>query len=227
MPSILVTLSLLTSAMAITINTHTTDVKGNAYATAPWNATFLIDLDGKAGGKQSQLKIRVHPEWAPEGAKRFQDLVEAGLLTDARFFRVVPNFMVQFGIPAKPGADSDWKTIPDDKVLQSNKRGMVTFATSGPNSRTTQIFINYKDNSFLDGQGFSPFAEVVGEDGMKIADKIQAKYRESPNQGAIKAQGNQYLQDNFPDLSFISDLSSAEPFTKEATSFLQKKKQSL
>merc|ERR1712217_921650 len=109
------------------------------------------------------MGVSVHPEWAPEGAKRFQDLLEAGALNDARFFRVVPNFMVQFGIPGKPEVAKKWRAMPikDDSVKQSNKRGYMTFATAGPNTRTSQLFINYKDNHFLDRQGFAPFAEVI------------------------------------------------------------------
>jgi len=186
------------------------DDKGKAYATAPWEATFSVDLDGQPGGEQSSFTVRVHPEWAPEGAKRFQDIVEDGIMQDARFFRVVPNFMVQFGIPASPEVAAVWrqKTMPDDPVTQKNTRGMMTFATSGPNSRTTQMFINYNDNTFLDSQGFSPFAEVLN-DGMAVVDKIQSKYREQPNQGQIQMQGNAYLTQAFPELSFVSGVTAA------------------
>jgi len=189
--------------------------EGSGYATAPWVATFSVDLDGKPGGPQETFSVRVHPEWAPEGAKRFEDIVKSGILKDARFFRVVPQFMAQFGIPGTPKVAAEWeaKTIPDDEVTQSNTRGRVTFATAGPNTRTTQMFINFGDNSFLDKQGFAPFAEVL-DDGMKVVDRIQQKYREEPNQGSIQSKGNTYLETNFPDLSFVSSLMSGPAVQK-------------
>lgn len=173
---------------------------------AAWDASFAVVLDGKPGGAQDTFTVRVHPEWAPEGAKRFRELLEAKALEGARFFRVVPDFMVQFGIPGDPEVAKVWRSrsITDDPVKQSNKRGTVTFATSGKNARTSQIFINYANNGFLDGQGFSPFAEVV--QGMDVVDQIESKYREKPDQGQIQTNGNAYLAQSFPDLSFISSL---------------------
>jgi len=197
-------------ALFCTFEGSNVDLAGHAYATEAWDATFLIDLDGQDGGEQKSVTFRVHPDWAPEGAKRFQDMVQAkDVLTQARFFRVVPKFMVQFGIPPDPTVASKWNNmnIPDDPVTQSNTRGMVTFATSGPNTRTTQLFINFNDNSFLDSQGFSPFAEVI--EGMDVVDAIQSKYREEPDQGQIQSQGNTYLKSQFPELSFVSGVSSS------------------
>lgn len=193
-----------------------------AYATKPWDATFTVHLDGKADGKKESFTVRVHPEWAPEGAKRFQDIVQAGILNDARFFRVVPGFMVQFGIPGAPKVAANWehKRIQDDPVKQSNKRGTMTFATSGPNTRTTQMFVNYVDNAFLDKQNFSPFAEVIG-DGMSVVDKIQSKYKEKPNQGKIQHHGNKYLTKHFPDLSFVDHVESSLTSAPKVTGFLQ------
>merc|ERR1719271_957718 len=193
--------------------------KAHTYASKPWDATFRVHLDGKTDGQEDSFTVRVHPEWAPEGAKRFQDIVEAGILDDARFFRVVPNFMVQFGIPGSPAEAAKWvrKRIADDEVKQSNARGTMTFAKSGPNSRTTQMFINYANNDFLDQQGFAPFAEVLG-DGMDVVAKIQAKYREEPNQGKIQRLGNSYLAKHFPDLSFMSHVDST---SKKAASLIQ------
>src|SRR5690348_6909338 len=115
--------------------------------------------------------IEVTRAWAPLGADRFYNLVRYGYFTDASFFRVLPNFVVQFGINAKPAVSAAWQraTIADDPVNQSNKRGSLTFATAGPNTRTTQIFINLGDNGPLDQQGFSPFGQVV--EGMEVVDK--------------------------------------------------------
>merc|ERR1711871_1396879 len=150
--------------------------------------------------------IRVHPDWAPKGAQRFKEIVDSKALSDARFFRVVDNFMVQFGIPADPSVAAKWRenTIEDDDVKQSNKRGRITFATSGPNSRTTQMFINFRDNDFLDGQGFAPFGEVV--QGMDVVDSIYSGYGEKPNQGRIQNEGNSYLTKEFEQLSFLRSM---------------------
>lgn len=180
---------------------------GSVYETKPWDATFTVHLDGMHADGKETFTIRVHPEWAPEGAKRFQDIVRAGILNDAKFFRVVPGFMVQFGIPGSPKVASVWekKRIKDDEVLQSNTRGMMSFATSGKNTRTTQMFINYGNNDFLDKQGFSPFAEVL-DDGMEVVDKLQSKYRERPNQGKIQHHGNKYLNKHFPQLSSVDSI---------------------
>lgn len=186
------------------------DLKGNAYLQEPWDATVHVDLDGKPDGKQGEFTVRVHPEWAKLGAQRFQDLVATGVLNDARFFRVVPDFMAQFGIPGKPDVAKTWKdrNLQDDPSKKSNTRGMISYATAGPNTRTTQMFINFKDNSFLDSQGFAPFAEVVG-DGMKVVDKIERKYEEKPDQGLIQEEGNTYLSKEFPDLSYVKAITSS------------------
>jgi len=151
--------------------------------------------------------ILVHEDWAPLGAKRFLELVDDQYMDGCKMYRVVPGFMVQWGIPGEPQVAAEWvrKRIPDDPVKMSNKPGTVTFATSGKNTRTTQMFINYVNNDFLDKQGFAPFAEVVGQD-MKVVEKIQSKYREKPNQGKIQHHGNAYLAKHFPELSFIDHI---------------------
>ena len=152
---------------------------------------------------QGKVVIEVIPEWAPLGAARFRELVEDGFFDGCRFFRVVPNFVVQFGINGDPAVHSKWdKKISDDPVTQSNKRGTLTFATSGPNTRTSQLFINLKDNSgSLDGRGFSPFGRIVS--GMEAVDKITSEYGERPQQSSIEQQGNVYLEREFPNMDYV------------------------
>ncbi|MEZ6063300.1 MAG: peptidylprolyl isomerase [Planctomycetaceae bacterium] len=160
---------------------------------------------------QGNFTVEVQRKWAPIGADRFHELVKQGFFNEARFFRVVPNFMVQFGINGDPAVQKDWrdKSIKDDPVVASNQRGFITFAkTNAPNSRTTQLFINFKDNSFLDNTGFAPFGRVI--EGMEVVDKINAEYREQPDQGLIQKQGNRYLNAKFPRLDFIKSAKIVE-----------------
>ena len=147
--------------------------------------------------------IQVTRAWAPQGADRFYNLVRGGFFKDAAFFRTIPNFMTQFGIPARPDVAAAWDHayLIDDRVTQSNKRGMVTFATAGPNTRTTQIFINYGDNVRLDSDGFAPFGQVI--EGMDVVDKFFGGYGETPDQGRITAFGKAYLDKSFPNLDHI------------------------
>ncbi|HEY3817077.1 MAG TPA: peptidylprolyl isomerase [Polyangiaceae bacterium] len=148
--------------------------------------------------------IEVHRDWAPNAADRFYNLVKSGFFDDTRFFRVVDGFMVQFGINGDPAVASKWKSanIPDDPVKQSNKPGYVTFAqTNAPNSRSSQIFINYGDNARLDGMRFAPFGQVVK--GMDAVNAIYKGYGESPDQQAIQLQGNAYLDAKFPKLDGV------------------------
>jgi peptidyl-prolyl cis-trans isomerase A (cyclophilin A) len=161
--------------------------------------TFYVRFECSHG----DFVVQYHKAWGPKGAARVFELVRDGIWTEARFFRVVPNFMVQWGIPADPADATKWRgrTIQDDPVKQSNTRGKFTFATSGPDSRTSQVFINFKDNSFLDGQGFTPVGEVI--DGMDVVDKVFAGYGEQPNQGSIQSRGNDYLVSQFPKLDYI------------------------
>ena len=173
--------------------------------TAP--PTYTVNLNTSKG----LIVIQVHRDWAPIAADRFYNLVKNGFYDEARFFRVVPNFMVQFGMNANPAVTRAWSGTPmkDEPTKQGNKKGYVTFARTGaPNSRGTQLFINYKDNNFLDAQGFAAFGEVTK--GMDIAEGINAQYGEKPNQGEITASGNAYLTKEFPKLDYIKTATIAK-----------------
>lgn len=152
--------------------------------------------------------VEVNSAWAPLGAERFRTLVEDGFYDGAKFFRVLPGFVVQFGLPADPKSAPRVENIPDDPVTQSNTRGMITFATAGPNTRTSQVFINLGDNERLDSMGFSPFGRVV--EGMEVVESLYSGYGEGapygkgPDQGRIRAAGNAYLEANFPKLDGIT-----------------------
>jgi peptidyl-prolyl cis-trans isomerase A (cyclophilin A) len=148
--------------------------------------------------------VEVHRDWAPLGADRFYNLVKNGYFTNAAFFRVVPGFVVQFGLNASPAINQIWQhaNIKDDPVKQSNKRGTIVFATAGPNTRTTQLFINFNDNAGLDPQGFAPFGTVT--EGMEtVVDKIYSGYGQRPDQGRITAEGKAYLDKSFPMIDSI------------------------
>lgn len=162
-------------------------------------AVYKVKFETSGG----DFVIEVNREWAPVGADRFHELVTKGFFDECRFFRVVPDFMVQFGINGDPAVQKEWRDakIKDDKVTQSNKRGYITFATSGPNSRTSQVFINFKDNKFLDRMGFAPFGQVV--EGMDVVEKIYSEDGESPDQFSIQSDGNAYLKKSFPKLDYI------------------------
>lgn len=155
---------------------------------------------------KGEFVIEVHREWAPLGADRFYNLVRNGFFTDVAFFRAIPGFMAQFGISGNPKIAAAWQhaNIKDDPVNGSNKRGTITFATAGPNTRSTQFFINFKDNAFLDSQGFAPFGEVV--EGMDVVDKLYTGYGDAPkgpDQGRLADEGKPYLDKNFPQLDSI------------------------
>jgi peptidyl-prolyl cis-trans isomerase A (cyclophilin A) len=149
--------------------------------------------------------VEVTRAWAPIGADRFYNLVKLGFFNDIGFFRIVPDFVVQFGIHGNPQVSAAWRpaTIQDDPVSkQSNEKGTLTFAKGGANSRTTQIFINYKNNDRLDKMGFPPFGKVI--QGMEVIDKINKEYGEQPQQMTLQSDGNAYLKRDFPRLDFIT-----------------------
>jgi len=153
--------------------------------------------------------IAVHRAWAPLGADRFYNLVRSGYFDGLRFFRVMPGFMAQFGIHGDTAVTTAWRErrIPDDPVRRTNVRGMVTFATAGPGTRTTQIFINYGNNDRLDGMGFAPFGQVV--EGMEVVDSLYGAYGEGaprgrgPDQFRLNVEGEKYLARQFPKLDKI------------------------
>jgi peptidyl-prolyl cis-trans isomerase A (cyclophilin A) len=147
--------------------------------------------------------IEVHRDWAPLGTDHFYELVKAGYYNDARFFRVVPKFVAQFGLAATPAITKQWdKSFDDDPVGHTNSRGTVAFATAGKNSRTTQVFINLRSNQILDDRGFAAFGQVV--EGMDaVVDKLNSQYGEAPDQDAITQRGNSYLKGKFPLLDYI------------------------
>jgi peptidyl-prolyl cis-trans isomerase A (cyclophilin A) len=160
--------------------------------------TYKVKFDTTKGN----VIVEVHRDWAPLGAERFYELVKDNYFDGARFFRVVPNFVVQFGLAASPAKTKKWDhAIKDDPVIRTNKLGSITFATAGANTRTSQVFINTRSNQMLDDQGFAPFGEVI--EGMDAVMHIYAGYGEQPDQGAITSQGNAYLTANFPKLDYI------------------------
>lgn len=172
--------------------------------TAP--ATFRARFETTKG----DFVIEAHRDWSPNGVDRFYNLVKNDYYDGVRFFRVIDGFMAQFGISGDPALSAKWRTasILDDPVVETNTRGRVTFAMTGrPNSRTTQIFINFGDNSNLDSQGFAPFGEIV--EGMDVVDALHSGYGEGaprgagPDQGRMQMQGNEYLEAEFPDLDHI------------------------
>jgi peptidyl-prolyl cis-trans isomerase A (cyclophilin A) len=168
-------------------------------APAPTPDVYRVKFETSKG----DFTIEVTKAWAPLGAARFYRLVQNKFYDNARFFRVLSGFMVQFGLPADPAVGAVWvnRNLKDDKVARSNTRGMITYAMAGPNTRTTQCFINFGNNASLDSQGFAPFGKVV--EGMEVVDSLYSGYGESPDQQMIQSQGNKYLVAKFPKLDYI------------------------
>lgn len=176
-------------------------------APSQWLATFQVNR--LSGGGSGNFTVLVQPGWAPVGARRFRRLLEEGVFRQSRFFRVIKGFAAQFGIPGDPKTASKWrrKVLADDIVRVTNRRGRLSYAASGADSRTTQVFVNLVDNRHLDKAGFAPFAEVV--DGMDVIDSLYGRYGEGPPHGKgpdqrrIQREGNSYLDAEFPLLSYI------------------------
>jgi peptidyl-prolyl cis-trans isomerase A (cyclophilin A) len=174
-----------------------------AALTAKAPETFKVKFDTTKG----PIVIELHRDWAPKGVDRFYNMVRNGFFSNARFFRVIPNFMAQFGINGDPAVNAAWdkaRLLDDPPNMQHNVRGILTYGTTGqPNSRGTQLFINYKDNSYLDATGFVPIGQVV--EGMEAADMLNAEYGAAPQnqQGRIATEGNKFLQASFPKLDYI------------------------
>jgi peptidyl-prolyl cis-trans isomerase A (cyclophilin A) len=172
-------------------------------------ATYKVNFDTSAGA----FVVEVHRDWAPNGADRFYNLVKNGFYDNARFFRVISGFMVQFGINGDPSVNAALRNarIPRDPVKESNKRGYITFAMqggpNGPDTRTTQVFINFRENANLDGIGFAPFGMVTK--GMDVVDKLYAGYGEGapggngPSQERLQSEGNAYLTKDFSKMDYI------------------------
>jgi peptidyl-prolyl cis-trans isomerase A (cyclophilin A) len=167
------------------------------YAIAP--ANFIATFDTTVG----TFNLNVTRAYAPLGVDRFYELILANYYDGNGLFRVITGFVVQWGINGDPTVTSKWvnATILDDPVLISNVAGTIAFATAGPDTRTTQLFINYVDNSFLDSQGFAPFGTVSD---LTVPNGIYSGYGEQPDQDLITSEGNAYLQANFPSLSYIN-----------------------
>ena len=181
-------------------------LKDPAQAKESAPATYTVKLETTKG----DLLIDVTKEWSPNGADRFYNLVKIGYYNDVAFFRVIPGFMAQVGISGSPAVNAVWREarFPDDPVKQSNLRGYVTFATAGPNSRTTQFFLNLSDNANLDRMGFSSFGKLRAES-LAVLDSLHGGYGEGaprgrgPSQGRVQTEGNTYLRESFPELDYI------------------------
>jgi len=176
--------------------------------------TFQVRFETTRG----EFRVEVNREWAPNGADRFYNLVKHGYYDGVYFYRVISGFMAQFGMHGEPQVHVRWKTatIADDSVVASNTRGTISYAKSGPDSRTTQLFINFSDNPGLDAQDFAPFGRVI--EGMEVVDQLHAGYGniadlggDGPDARYIAYEGNKYLEENFPELDHIVSATLAEP----------------
>tara|TARA_B100000945_G_C20421606_1_gene618322 strand:- start:1376 stop:2014 length:639 start_codon:yes stop_codon:yes gene_type:complete len=192
----LIAVFLLASTTLVAQDEEVKPVEEAEQAPARFKVIFELSNDG-------EVEIEVARKLAPLGVDHFYKLVKSGFYNECRFFRVVPDFVVQFGINGDPELQKKWKDAPikDDPVLFSNRKGTICFATAGENTRTSQLFINLKDNMNLDGLGFAAFGRV--NKGMKFVEAINAEYGQTPNQGFIQEQGNEYLKKEFPKMDYI------------------------
>jgi peptidyl-prolyl cis-trans isomerase A (cyclophilin A) len=193
--------SLATAALAVGA-LSAVDLKDPATLNETAPATYHARFETNKG----VFVIAVTRVWAPNAADRFYNLVRNGFYDGTRFFRVLDDFMAQFGLNGNPDIQRPWQTagLKDEPVIKSNLRGYVAFAKeSMPNTRFTMVFINFKDNSFLDEDGFPPFGQVVS--GMEVVDKLYAGYgrQNQPDQRRILREGNAYLLGDYPKLDFI------------------------
>lgn len=187
------------------INTDMETLKNPAKAVEKAPETFKVKFETTKG----DFTLEITRAWSPLGADRFYNLVKAGFFSDIAFFRVIDGFMVQFGIHGNPEIAGIWRgaRIKDDPVKQSNAKGYISYAMAGPNTRTTQFFINFGNNANLDGMGFSPFGKVT--EGMGVVESIYSGYGEGapngmgPDQGLVQLQGNKYLKAEFPKMDYI------------------------
>ncbi|MSP25024.1 MAG: peptidylprolyl isomerase [Myxococcales bacterium] len=165
-------------------------------------ATFKAKFHTTKG----EFVIAAHRDWSPKGVDRFHQLVKLGFFSDIAFFRAVDGFVAQFGIHGHPKVSAAWQkaNIADEPVKEGNKRGRIVFAKAGPNTRTTQFFLNLGDNKNLDAMGFPAIGEIV--EGMAVVDSLYKGYGEAPSghQGTISAKGNAFLRQNFPKLDYIT-----------------------
>lgn len=172
-------------------------------------ATYRVNIETSKG----PFTVAVTRAWAPIGADRFYNLVKAGFYDDVRFFRVLPAYIAQFGMHGIPNVESTWRrqTLKDDRLTQSNKRGFVSFASAGPNSRTTQVFVNMAENGAkLDHLGFVPIGQVTPAAGMAVVDQLFSGYTDQPDQDRLRTEGNGYLTRSFPKLDYIKTATLAQ-----------------
>lgn len=176
-------------------------------SSAFWETHAPSAFDARVETSKGTFTLSIERAWAPRGADRFYNLARAGFFDDSRFSRVVPHFIAQFGIPGDPAVGAVWhdRTFTDDSVTHSNVRGTIGFAMTGPNARTTQLYISLVDNSRLDAQGFAPIGRVV--EGMGVVDSLYSGYGETSGggvragkQGPLFAGGNAYVDREYPKL---------------------------
>lgn len=177
----------------------------STFADTPDHFSFAFETT------QGEIEFECPSGWSPLGEQRIYELINGGFFSNIAFFRVLTGFVAQFGISGDPAVSAKWEnaTIADDPVVASNLAGTLTFATAGPNTRTTQLFINLVDNPRLDALGFSPVCKIANAGGLAVARKLYAGYGEGapagkgPDQDAITTQGDSYLKANFPLLDYI------------------------